>query len=106
MTCYVPAITETDQKLQNRSLQQLAAGRSNAVGTVTLAASAASTTVTDPNCAAGTTPILSPSTVHASAEVGNGTIYIPVATIVNGSFVIQHASNSQTDRTYRYALVG
>lgn len=106
MTVYLPAITETDLKKIILSLQQLGAGRSNAVGTVTLTASAASTTVTDPNCAAGTTPILSPSTVHASAEVGNGTIYIPVATIVNGSFVIQHANNTQTDRTYRYALVG
>lgn len=106
MTVYLPAITETDLKKIILSLQQLGAGRSNATGTITLAASASTTTVNDQNCAAGTTIILSPSTVHASAEVGNGTIYIPVATIVNGSFVIQHASNSQTDRTYRYALVG
>lgn len=105
MTVYVPSLLG---KLQDaiRAIQQLAAGRSNAVGTVTLAASAASTTVTDPNCAAGTTPILTPATAHASAEVGAGTIYIPVATIVNGSFVIQHANNSQADRTFRYALYG
>lgn len=106
MTAYVPGLTETDLKKIILSLQQQAAGRSNAVGTVTLTASASSTPVADQNCAAGTTIILSPSTVHASAEVGNGTIYIPVATIVNGSFVIQHASNSQTDRTFRYALYG
>lgn len=105
MTVYVPGLLGSLQDAI-RSIQQLAAGRSNAVGTFTLAASATSTTVTDPNCAAGTTPHYTPATAHASAELGNGTIFIPVATIVNGSFVIQHANNTQADRTYRYALYG
>lgn len=105
MTVFVPGLL-ADLKAALRAIQQLAAGRSNAVGTVTLTASAASTTVTDQNCAAGTTPILIPTTAHASAELGNGTIFIPVATIVNGSFVIQHANSTQTDRVYRYALYG
>lgn len=106
MTVYVPSLLDT---LQNaiRSIQQLASGRSNAIGVVTLAASAASTTVTDPNCAAGTTILLTPATAHAAAEIATGgTMYIPVATIANGSFVIQHANNSQTDRIFRYALHG
>lgn len=106
MTVYLPSIVETSLKKIILSLQQLGAGRSNAVGVVTLTASATSTTVTDPNCAVGTTIILAPSTAHASAEVGNGTIFIPIATISNGSFVIQHASNTQTDRIYRYSLQG
>lgn len=105
MTVYVPSLLGTLQDAM-RAIAQLSAGRSNAVGTVTLAASAASTTVSDPNCATGTTPILTPTTAHAAAEIGNGTLYIPVASIVNGSFVIQHASNTQADRTFRYALYG
>lgn len=106
MVVYVPAITETDPKKMNRSIQQLAAGRSNAVGTVTLMTSATSTTVTDPNCAAGTTPILTPCTSDAAAEIKNGTLYMPAATIVNGGFVIRHANGASSDRTFRYALYG
>ncbi|WOH68114.1 hypothetical protein [Bradyrhizobium sp. BWA-3-5] len=46
MTAYVPGITETDLKKVILALQQLAAGRSNAVGSVTLATGSATTTVT------------------------------------------------------------
>lgn len=106
MTVFLPGLGETSLKKIILSLQQLGAGRSNAVGVVTLTASATSTTVTDPNCAVGTTVNLSPSTAHAAAEQGNGTLFIPIATISNGSFVIQHASNTQTDRIYRYSLHG
>lgn len=106
MTVYVPAITETDLKKVIASIQQLASGRSNAVGTVTLAVSATSTTVVDHNCAAGTVPILVPTTADAAAEDGNGTRFIPTASIANGSFVIHHANNTQADRVYLYALFG
>lgn len=106
MTVYVPGITETDQKKQNLSLQQLGAGRSNAVGTVTLTANAATTTVTDGNCASGSSIHLMPTTANASAEIGAGAIYIATATILNGSFIITHANNAQADRIYRYAIHG
>jgi hypothetical protein len=106
MVAYVPPTTETRLRKFALSLQQLAAGRSNATGTVTLLHGAASTTVTDRNCAAGSAISLHPTTADASAEVGNGTIYIPTATILNGSFVIAHANNSQTDRIFLYAIKG
>ncbi|KRQ11937.1 hypothetical protein AOQ73_05890 [Bradyrhizobium pachyrhizi] len=104
MTAYVPGINETDPKAQNRSLHQLASGRSNAVGIVTLTPSATSTTVTDANCAVGTVPKLVPTTPNAAAALTG--IYIPIATITNGSFVIQHASAATNDRTFLYALQG
>jgi len=104
MTAYVPGIDETDIKKLILSLQQIAAGRSNAVGSVTLTASTATTTVSDDNCAEGSTPILVPTTAHASAEFGNGTIYI--SAVANKSFTITHASNTQADRTFLYALIG
>lgn len=105
MTVYIPSLLGSLQDAM-RAIAQLGAGRSNAVGTVTLAASAASTTVTDQNCAAGSTIVPIPATAHAAAEWGNGTLFIPIATIVNGSFVIQHANNTQADRVYRYAIYG
>jgi hypothetical protein len=104
MTAYVPGITETDLKKIVLAIQQLAAGRSNATGSVTLAMGAASTVVVDKNCAVGSTPILTPATANASAEFGNGTIY--VSTVANGSFTIAHANSSATGRTFLYALHG
>jgi hypothetical protein len=104
MTAYVPGITETDLKKVVLAIQQLAAGRSNATGTVTLATGAASTVVTDQNCAAGSTPILTPATANASAEFGNGTIYI--SAVANGSFTITHANSATTGRTFLYAIHG
>lgn len=104
MTVYTPGTEERDLKKIIMAVQQLASGRSNAVGTVTLTASAASTTVTTDNCAAGSVPILVPTTAHAAAEHGNGTLYI--SSVANKSFTITHANNAQTDRTYLYAIHG
>jgi len=104
MTAYVPGITETDLKKIVLALQQLAAGRSNAVGSVTLATGAATTVVSDKNCAAGSTPILTPASVSAAAELGNGTMF--VSTVTNGSFTIMHANSATAGRTFFYALLG
>jgi hypothetical protein len=104
MTAYVPGIAETDLKRIVLAIQQLAAGRSNAVGTVTLATASATTVVADKNCAAGSTPLLSPTTANAAAEAGNGTMYISAVT--NGSFTITHANSANSGRTFLYALHG
>lgn len=104
MTAYVPGITETDLKKIVLAIQQLAAGRSNAVGTVTLVTGSATTVVIDKNCAAGSAPLLTPTTANAATEVGNGTIY--VSAVANGSFTITHANSATTGRTFLYALHG
>jgi hypothetical protein len=104
MTAYVPGLTETDLRKIVLALQQLAAGRSNAVGSVTLATGASTTTVTTPNCAAGSTPILTPASAAAATELGNGTIY--VSAVANGVFTITHANSATTGRTFLYAVLG
>jgi hypothetical protein len=104
MTAYVPGITETDLKKIVLAIQQLAAGRSNAVGTVTLATGSGDDDVTTPNCAIGSTPILTPASANAATETGNGTLY--VSAVANGSFTITHANSSTTGRTFLYALLG
>lgn len=81
-------------------------GRGNNVGTVTLTANAATTTLTDARIAADSVVIIVPTTANASAEMGNGTLYISESNRVNGSIVITHANNAQADRTYRYAIMG
>jgi len=104
MTAYVPGITETDLKKIVLALQQVAAGRSNAVGSVTLATGSAITTVTTANCAAGSTPILTPASANAATEVGNGTMY--VSAVANGAFTITHGNSATTGRTFLYAILG
>jgi hypothetical protein len=86
------------------ALNQLAQGRSNAVGSVTLAANAASTPVAAPNCAAGSAIFLFPRTANAAAELGNGTIY--VSSVSKQQFVIAHANNPQADRTFFWVALG
>ena len=104
MTAYVPGITETDLKKIVLAIQQLAAGRSNATGTVTLATGSATTVVPDRNCAAGSTPLFTPATANAATELGNGTMY--VSAVANGTFTITHANSATTGRTFLYALIG
>jgi len=104
MTAFVPGITETDLKKIILSLQHLAAGRSNATGTVTLATGASATVVTDANCAVGSVPLLAPATANAAAEVGNGTMY--VSSVASGTFTISHANSATAGRTFLYVLQG
>jgi hypothetical protein len=104
LTAYVPSITETDLKKVILALQQLAGGRSNAIGTFTLTVSVASTTVTDQNCAAGSVVIPIPTTANAAAELGNGTMWLSATT--NGSFTFTHANSATTGRTFKYAIIG
>jgi hypothetical protein len=104
MTALVLSPDETERRKINTAINQLAQGRSNAVGSVTLVTNAATTTVIAGNCGAGSVVLLSPLTVHAAAEIGNGTIF--VSAVANGSFTLTHANNAQTDRVFGFVAVG
>jgi len=106
MTAYVPEINERDLKKIVLAVQQLAAGRSNAVGTVTLATGAATTVVTTRTgtCAPGSVPILVPTTANAATEFGAGTWYI--SAVANDTFTITHVNSATTGRTFLYAIHG
>ena len=106
MTVRTVSRNEKDLGLFALAISELASGRSNAVGTFTCTQNQATTTVTDANCASGSTILYTPTTANASAEVGAGTIYIATATILNGSFVVTHANSATASRTFRYAIVG
>lgn len=106
MTVYLPGVTETDLKKIVIAIQQLGAGRSNAVGSVTLTTGAATTVVTTlPGlCSTGSTPILTPTTANAAAEVGNGTMY--VSSVGLNTFTVTHANSATTGRTFLWAVLG
>lgn len=73
-------------------------------GTVTLTANANSTVVLDARAGKFSFIWFMPQTANAGAEIAAGTIY--VATQGKQTFTITHANNSQTDRTFRYCLLG
>ena len=79
-------------------------GKLKSTGSFTLTASATSTTVTDLRAGRSSVVLYTPITANASAEVGNGTIYISARNKQN--FVITHANNGQTDRNFIYVVIG
>ncbi|MEH2501245.1 hypothetical protein V1290_000056 [Bradyrhizobium sp. AZCC 1578] len=106
MTVYLPEINETDLKKIVLALQQLGAGRSNAVGTVTLTQNSATTVVTTRTgtCAPGSVPILIPTTANAATEFGAGTWYI--SSVGVDTFTITHVNSATASRTFLYVIVG
>lgn len=117
MTVIAPAVTESDLKKINLAIQQLAAGRSNANGTVTLTQNSATTVVTTrPGTVmpASTTPsggtipashiTLTPLTANAATEFGAGTWYI--SSVGVDTFTITHVNSATASRTFSYAVSG
>lgn len=72
------------------------------IGSFTITANAATTTVNDESFQATMVPLLIPTSANAAAAIA--TTY--VSSRVNGSFVLTHANNAQVDRTFLYVLVG
>lgn len=87
-------------------LQRLSQGKMNVNDEITLDANQASTTITDARIGFETNILLVPETANASAEVAAGTIYVSGTNRLNGSVVITHANNAQTDRTFRVSYIG
>jgi dihydrodipicolinate synthase/N-acetylneuraminate lyase len=104
MSGNVPSLTERNPVRIMQAIRDLFAGRSNAVGTCTLTANAASTVVTATNCGADSKVFLTPTTANAAAEIGNGTLR--VSAVAGGSFTLSHANNAQNDRTYYWGAFG
>lgn len=84
------------------SIKQIVEGQNTVTGTVTLRASNTTTTVGKAEIPAGGQPFLSPRTANAAAEIGNGTMSIAEST--KGQFVITHANNGQTDRSFGWVV--
>jgi hypothetical protein len=105
MSGFAPAAGERDLYKIVTAIRQLFEGRSNAVGTCTLTANAASTTVTAKTCGASASQVfLFPTTAHAAAEIAAGGCYI--SAVANTSFTITHANNAQSDRTFSFVCLG
>jgi hypothetical protein len=102
MTATVVNKDEKDLTKFAFAINQLAEGRSNAVGTFTLTTGSTTTTVTAINCGADSVPLWVPTTSNAAAAVASTFI----ASVSAGSFTVTHASNGQTDRTFGFVCLG
>lgn len=83
-------------------LNNVLSGKMNNTGTVTLAANAATTTLTDSRIGANSVVLLMPTTANAAAALA--TTYFD--TFADGSCVINHANNAQADKTFSYTVTG
>lgn len=84
------------------AVRQLVRGRSNAWGEVTLTAGVTTTTVTAAQVVGVNSSVhLMPMTANAAAALGTTWV-----TTANGSFVLTHTNNAQTDRKFRWGVIG
>lgn len=102
MSGFSVSTTEKDPRRFALAIQQLYQGRSNAVGTATLAASATSTVVTAPNCSPSSFVFLFPTTANGAAALASSFI----SSVGKETFTISHANNAQVDRTFSYVALG
>ena len=94
--------TDEHYKVLSQAINSLIGGKSDNVGTFTLAAGAASTTVTDNRFESNQVPLWMPTTANAATATAN----VYVSARAKGSFTLTHANNAQTDRTFLYIRVG
>jgi len=97
---------DEDQARHRRELavvvNNLLAGKMNVVGSLTITANAASTTLTDSRIGTSSVVLLMPTSANGAAALAS-TYFSGFG---NGSCTVNHANNAQTDRTFNYAVIG
>ena len=79
-------------------------GKTNNRGAFTITANAATTVITDLRVGADSVILPVSTTANASAEVAAGGFY--VSSVGKQTFTVTHANDAQTDRTFKYAVIG
>jgi len=101
----VPTYSENKEEWLRQialSINLMIDGQSNATGEVTLTANNTSTVVADLRVGINARIFLMPTTSNAAAAIG--TTYI--SSTGKQTFTITHANNAQTDKTFKYAIIG
>lgn len=84
------------------AINGLLAGKSNNTGTVTLAASATGTTLSDPRIGGGSVIVFMATTASAAGAAAA----LHVSARGKGVATLTHASDAATDQTFGYAVIG
>jgi len=103
----VPEIMANDvihRRTMAKGINSLLQGKTNNTTTLTFTAGATSTTLTDARITQKSFIGLMPTTANAASALS--TTYFSDTNRVNGSIVVSHANNSQTDRTFIVLIVG
>lgn len=82
------------------ALNQAINGKTNNSGSVTLNASATTTTLENPLIGPNSKLFFNPETANAQA------ISLPRASCTDGSATLTHANNANADKTFSYLVVG
>lgn len=82
------------------SVNYAMSGKTNNTGEITLEASETSSTFIDNLCNANSAVLLVPVTATAASATG---VYVVAG---NKQFTVNHNSTADTDRTFRYVIVG
>ncbi len=98
------SIPDTGQHLRlvSTSLNNTINGKLNSTGTITLTASATSTTLTDARIGGNSVILFMPTTANGRTAL-NG---LHVSARANGSATITHASSGNTDQNLSYCVIG
>lgn len=87
-----------------QTVNNILKGKINAVFSITLASGAATTTVNNPLVTKNSAFLFSPQTAHAAAIAAP---YVLQSNITEGaSFVITHANDANSDKTFSVAILG
>jgi len=84
------------------ALNRALLGKLNNTGLVTLTANSTTTTLTDSRIGKDSVILLQPTTANAAAAITN--VYF--GTPGDQTVTINHANNAQTDRTFKYIVIG
>jgi hypothetical protein len=107
MTIVVPSrwFDETEHRVKlSDAINAALKGKLNNTGTVTLTANTTTTVITDTRIGVDSFIGFMPTTANASAEIGNGTMY--VSSRGDKTATVTHANNAQTDRSFTYCVLG
>jgi len=90
------------------TVNQILDGKLNTNSSFTLGASSATTVISDYRVGAHSVICFHPLTANAATELAAGTMYVTAANIMprSNQFTITHANNAETDRDFRYTLLG
>ena len=81
-------------------------GKLDCIAELTLTAGVTTTVLNDIRLSNQSVVLFDPKTANAAAELAAGTMYVLTANRSTGSWVITHANNAQTDRTFQVSILG
>lgn len=97
-----PLAPESGDKDARRTINKILSGKTNNIGTVTLTANSATTTLADSRIGINSVIHMQPTTANAATAITNVYFGAPG----DGTVTINHSNNAQTDRTFLYSIIG